>query len=237
MKKVDFFLSYYKKRGCNFLLEKNNITNLDDKDKEIKASKSIENDEIIKMPICNLKTFEVLKDEVFNCTKCGLSKLRKNIVFGEGNISAELMFIGEGPGEEEDNTGRPFVGRAGKLLTKIIEAMNIKREDVYIANIIKCRPPGNRNPKEEEVKACYDYLINQIMLIKPKIIVTLGSPSTCTIFGREIKISKVRGLFYDWDHGIKIMPTFHPAYLLRNPKEKRLVWEDMQKVMSYLNLR
>ena len=172
-----------------------------------------------------------------DCKKCRLHELRKNIVVGEGNPNAALMFIGEGPGEDEDNSGRPFVGRAGQLLTKIIEAMKLKREDVYIANIVKCRPPNNRTPSEDEIISCAPYLMKQISVLKPKIIVTLGAPSTCTLFNQKIKISAVRGQFYDWKDGIKLMPTFHPAYLLRNPIDKKLVWEDMQKVMEFLGIK
>jgi DNA polymerase len=144
------------------------------------------------------------------------------------------MFIGEGPGREEDESGRPFVGRAGQLLTKIIEAMGLKREDVYIANIVKCRPPANRTPLEDEIINCAPYLMQQIKVIKPKVIVTLGSPASCTLLNEKIKISSIRGTFYEWNDGIKLMTTFHPAYLLRNPNDKKLVWEDVQKVMPLI---
>lgn len=182
----------------------------------------------------DFKDLDEVKAFVGNCKKCRLHELRKTIVFGEGDPSAQLMFIGEGPGQDEDTTGRPFVGRAGQLLTKIIEAMGLKREKVYIANIVKCRPPGNRTPADDEVIACSPYLIEQISVIKPKIIVALGAPATCMLFNKKIKISEVRGKFYDWKDGVKLMPTFHPAYLLRNPIDKKLVWEDMKKVMELL---
>jgi len=182
-------------------------------------------------------SLEEVKSFIGNCKKCRLHELRKNIVVGEGNPHATLMFIGEGPGEDEDNSGRPFIGRAGQLLTKIIEAMKLKREDVYIANIVKCRPPNNRTPSEDEIISCAPYLMKQISVIKPKVIVTLGAPSTCTLFNQKIKISAVRGKFYDWKDGIKLMPTFHPAYLLRNPIDKKLVWDDMQKVMEFLGIK
>jgi DNA polymerase len=182
-------------------------------------------------------SLEEVKTFIGDCKKCRLHELRKNIVVGEGDPKATLMFIGEGPGEEEDNTGRPFVGRAGQLLTKIIEAMKLKREDVYIANIVKCRPPNNRTPSDDEIICCAPYLMEQINVIKPKVIVALGAPSTCTLFNQKIKISAVRGKFYDWKDGIKLMPTFHPAYLLRNPVDKKLVWDDMQKVMEFLGIK
>jgi uracil-DNA glycosylase len=224
---LDYFLEYYKNKGVNFYMKKDEKLNF--KKKKIEDSEDIN--------ISNYENLDKLKEIVLDCKKCELSKFRNKVVFGEGNPNAKLLFIGEGPGEEEDKTGRPFVGRAGKLLTKIIEAMELTRDDVFIANIVKCRPPGNRNPKDEEIKACYPYLANQILLIKPKIIVTLGSPATCTMFNDKIKISKIRGQFFDWKDGIKLLPTYHPAYLLRNPKEKKAVWEDMKKVMNFLDIK
>ncbi|MFH1222882.1 MAG: uracil-DNA glycosylase [Pseudomonadota bacterium] len=179
-------------------------------------------------------TLDEVKAHVGVCKKCRLNECRKTIVFGEGAPQAKLMFIGEGPGQDEDETGRPFVGRAGQLLTKIIEAMGLKREDVYIANIVKCRPPANRTPADDEIIACAPYLAEQISVIKPKVIVALGAPATCTLFNRKIKISEMRGKFYDWMNGVKLMPTFHPAYLLRNPVDKKLVWDDMKKVMELM---
>ena len=185
----------------------------------------------------DFKSLEEVKTCIGECKRCRLSEGRTNIVFGEGDPNAELMFVGEGPGQDEDESGRPFIGRAGQLLTKIIEAMKIKRESVYIANIVKCRPPANRTPAEDEILTCSPFLMGQINVIKPKVIVSLGSPATCTLLNEKIKISAIRGTFYDWKDGIKLMPTFHPAYLLRNPNDKRLVWEDVQKVMDFLKLR
>ena len=172
-----------------------------------------------------------LKDiSVNECIKCGLSVGRKNIVFGEGSPESRLMFIGEGPGAEEDNTGRPFVGRAGQLLTKIIESINLKREDVYIANIVKCRPPENRNPSGDEIEACTPFLKEQIDIIKPEIICTLGKFSTEFIIGPDKgSISAVRGKEFSYG-GITVIPTYHPSYLLRNPAAKRDTWEDMKKI-------
>ena len=174
-----------------------------------------------------------LKDIKINeCMQCELSKSRNKIVFGEGNADSRLMFIGEAPGADEDNTGRPFVGRAGQLLTKIIESINLKREDVYIANIIKCRPPGNRNPLEDEIIFCAPFLKEQISIIRPKIICTLGKFSTEFIIGKDKgTISFVRGKEFDYE-GTTVIPTYHPSYLLRNPAAKKETWEDMKKIRS-----
>ena len=184
----------------------------------------------------NYSSMDELSEKLKKCKKCSLSKLRKNVVIGEGSIKADLMFIGEAPGETEDKTGLPFVGRAGKLLTKIIEAMHLSREKVYIANIVKCRPPGNRNPQEEEVNDCFPYLLEQISLIKPKIIVVLGAVALKSLLkNKKLSITMIRGKYIDWN-GFKLMPTFHPAYLLRNPPDKKYVWMDMKKVMSDLGI-
>lgn len=178
-------------------------------------------------------TLEELKCEVFACNKCNLSKTRMHVVFGCGDPKAELMFIGEAPGADEDEQGLPFVGRAGQLLTKIIEAMGLKREDVYIANILKCRPPNNRAPLPVEIDACSDNVRRQVELINPKVICTLGKFASQTLLNTQTPISALRGKFQEYD-GIKVMPTFHPAYLLRNPPDKKLVWDDMKKIMKEL---
>jgi uracil-DNA glycosylase len=180
-------------------------------------------------------SLDALRGEVSGCTRCGLSDTRQNVVFGSGNPCASLMFIGEAPGAEEDKQGLPFVGRAGQLLTKIIEAMDLKREDVYIANILKCRPPENRAPLPDEIEACSDNVRRQVGLIKPKVICTLGKFASQTLLHTDIPISALRGNFYKYD-GIKVMPTFHPAYLLRNPPDKKLVWSDMKKIMKELQV-
>ncbi len=178
-----------------------------------------------------------LRDEVLVCRKCGLAEGRTNAVPGEGSARAELMFIGEGPGRDEDSQGRPFVGRAGQLLTKIIEAMGFSRSRVYIANIVKCRPPDNRVPRGDEVEACRPHILRQIAIIKPKIIVTLGKTAIdAFIPGLTGGMTSIRGQFREWN-GIRLMPTFHPAYLIRNEGDKaikRMVWEDMQQVMTAL---
>lgn len=170
-----------------------------------------------------------------NCQKCPLATQgRTQVVFGTGDAQATLMFIGEGPGRDEDRLGSPFVGRAGQLLNKIIEAMGIKREDVYISNVVKCRPPGNRTPLPLETSTCKNLLLyKEIDIVQPKIICTLGSPATKALLGDDVLISKTRGIFADFK-GITVMPTYHPAYLLRNPIEKRTVWEDMKKIMAKL---
>jgi uracil-DNA glycosylase family 4 len=170
-----------------------------------------------------------------DCSRCKLHTLgRKQIVFGVGNPNADLMFVGEAPGADEDEQGIPFIGRAGQLLTKIIEAIDLKREDVYIANIIKCRPPQNRNPEPDEVASCEPFLFRQIDVIKPKVIVALGKYAAQTLLRSETPISRLRGQQFDY-RGAKLIPTFHPAYLLRNPSSKREVWEDMKLVRSLLN--
>ncbi len=171
--------------------------------------------------------------QVSACMKCGLGKSRNKAVFGEGNVETDLMFIGEGPGYDEDQQGIPFVGKAGQLLTKIINAIELDREDVYITNIVKCRPPGNRDPLPEEAGACHPYLSEQIRLIQPKIICTLGRHASQVILKTTESISRLRGKFHSIN-GIMIMPTYHPAYLLRNASGKRPVWEDMQKIRDYL---
>ncbi|RZB35237.1 MAG: uracil-DNA glycosylase [Desulfobacteraceae bacterium Eth-SRB1] len=177
------------------------------------------------------ETLETIRIDLGDCRRCKLSNSRKNIVFGAGSPSARLVFVGEGPGFEEDKTGKPFVGAAGKLLTKIIQAIKLTREQVYICNIIKCRPPGNRNPELDEIKACFPFLERQIVALKPDFICTLGLFATQTLLETKEPISKLRGHFRDYK-GIKLLPTYHPAYLLRNPDKKRDVWEDMKKLMN-----
>jgi len=175
-------------------------------------------------------------EDIGDCRRCRLHEHRKTIVFGEGDPQAKLVFVGEGPGAEEDASGRPFVGRAGQLLDKIIVAIGLKREDVYIANIVKCRPPGNRAPERDEVDTCEPFLLRQLAFIRPEVIVALGSPAfQCLLRTRE-PITRARGEWREWN-GIKVMPTFHPAFLLRSPDKKREVWEDMKKVRDYLNTK
>src|SRR5215831_16246524 len=177
-----------------------------------------------------------VRADIGDCTRCKLHRLgRRQIVFGVGNPNADLMFVGEAPGGDEDIQGIPFVGRAGQLLTKIIEAIGLRREDVYIANVIKCRPPENRNPEPDEVDSCEPFLLRQLELIGPEVILALGKFAVQTLLRVKTPITQLRGRWYDY-HGIKLMPTFHPAYLLRNPGDKRLVWQDIQKVMRVLGI-
>ena len=177
-----------------------------------------------------------LTKKIGDCKRCGLCEGRTKLVFGAGNPNADLMFIGEGPGRDEDEQGIPFVGRSGKLLTDIIKAMGFTRDDVYIANIVKCRPPKNRNPQPDEVKTCIPFLINQAEIIAPKVIVCLGSVATQNLLGTEEKISSMRGKFTEWSN-IPVMPTYHPAFLLRNSNMKKPVWEDMQLVMKKMGIK
>lgn len=180
-------------------------------------------------------TLEGLREEIGDCRKCKLCSGRTNLVFGVGNPDAQLMFVGEGPGRDEDLQGIPFVGRAGQLLTDIItKGMGLKRDDVYIANVVKCRPPENRNPEPDEVAACEPFLKKQIDLVKPAIIVGLGKFAVQTLLQSKVPISKLRGNWHRY-HGIKLMPTFHPAYLLRNPADKKLVWEDIKQVIREMH--
>jgi len=181
-----------------------------------------------------METLDTVRTDLGDCQRCKLAGERTNLVFGVGNPNADLMFVGEAPGRDEDRQGEPFVGRAGQLLTKIIEAIGLKREDVYIANILKCRPPNNRDPQPDEVTACSPFLHRQIEAIRPTVIVALGAYAAKNLLETERAISKLRGRFHEY-RGTLLMPTYHPAYLLRNPQAKRPVWEDMQLVRDLLN--
>lgn len=172
-----------------------------------------------------------LRDHLGDCRRCKLCSGRKNLVFGVGNPKAELVFVGEGPGADEDEQGIPFVGKAGGLLTKMIEAMGFRREDVYICNVVKCRPPGNRNPEPDEIAACEPFLKAQLAAIQPKAIVALGKFAAQTLLRDETPITRLRGNWRTYE-GIRLMPTFHPAYLLRSPAEKAKAWEDLKQVMA-----
>jgi uracil-DNA glycosylase family 4 len=177
-----------------------------------------------------------LEETILRCQRCPLAQTRTNAVPGEGNPGAELMFVGEAPGHDEDIQGRPFVGKAGKLLTNIIQAMQFKREEVYITNVLKCRPPGNRTPRGSEIETCREYLLRQIERIQPRVIVTLGKVAADFFIQNRLGMTALRGDFHDY-YQIKVMPTFHPSYLIRNEGNKRLkrmVWEDMKKVMAFL---
>ena len=196
-------------------------------------------------PIAALK---LIREDLGDCTRCKLHKQgRKQIVFGVGNARAELMFVGEGPGADEDTQGEPFVGRAGQLLNNMIKAMGIRREDVYIANIVKCRPPGNRTPERDECETCSPFLMRQIAAVKPKVIVALGAVAAKNLLAINAPMSELRGRFYDfipsgvnsdpsWP-GTKLAVTYHPAFLLRDPRQKGEAWKDLQMVMNYLGLK
>jgi len=186
-------------------------------------------------PLLRLGSLEEVREYLGECTRCKLHAGRTNIVFGVGNPNAKLVFVGEGPGRDEDLQGEPFVGRAGQLLTDIIEkGMKIKRSDVYIANIVKCRPPDNRDPEPDEIASCEPFLRYQLSVIKPKIICALGKFAAQTLLRSNAPISAIRGKVFDYE-GIKLIPTFHPAYLLRNPEDKKLVWEDVKKIIAIYN--
>ena len=176
-------------------------------------------------------TLEDVKADLGDCQRCQLAGGRKKIVFGSGHSRARLVFVGEGPGFEEDQQGLPFVGPAGQLLTRIIEAINLDRNQVYICNVIKCRPPGNRNPQPDEIDACFPFLERQLAAIKPDFIVALGTFAAQALLGTSRPISRLRKRFHEYK-GIKVLPTYHPAYLLRNPDMKRAVWEDMKMLMK-----
>ncbi len=185
------------------------------------------------------------EERVRGCTACRLHEQRTQTVFGAGSPRADLMFVGEGPGADEDAQGVPFIGRAGQLLTRMIAAMTLTREQVYIGNIVKCRPPGNRTPNEDEMQTCIPLLFEQLRIISPKVIVALGRPATQTLLATKVPISRLRGQFYDFPPpelahldlpACKLMPTFHPAYLLRSPGEKGKAWDDLQQVMALLGL-
>ncbi len=182
------------------------------------------------------ETLLMIRENLGECTRCKLHKGRNKIVFGDGNPKAELVFVGEGPGADEDAQGLPFVGRAGKLLTQMIEAMGLQRKDVYICNVVKCRPPENRAPEPDEVADCSPFLMRQIDSIQPKVIVCLGATAAKTILNTTRGISQFRGEWLEW-RGHKLMATYHPAYLLRNPPAKADVWKDLQKVMAELGLQ
>jgi uracil-DNA glycosylase len=186
-------------------------------------------------PSVSTSEWDDLQRIALACTKCRLAGTRTQVVYGAGNPNADLMFIGEAPGRDEDLQGKPFVGRAGALLTDIIKAMKLTRDDVYIANVIKCRPPENRNPEPDELDACRPFIRRQIELIKPKVIVTLGRFALQSLMEKGFSITASRGSWLEYK-GIKVMPTYHPAYLLRNPAAKKDVWQDMKKVMAELGL-
>lgn len=180
-----------------------------------------------------MPTLPVIQKTAKACRKCNLANSRRNVVFGEGNDKAQLVFVGEAPGEEEDLQGRPFVGRAGKLLDQLIERIGLRREDVYICNVLKCRPPNNRDPEEAEIDACKPYLLSQLELIGPKVICTLGRHAYNTLFNVNERITRIRGVLQDYK-GTMLLPTYHPSFLLRNQEKIKEAWEDMERLKQLL---
>jgi len=179
---------------------------------------------------------KAIREDIGDCTRCRLCKGRTNIVFGVGNVNADLMFVGEGPGADEDEQGEPFVGRAGQLLNNMISAMGLKRSDVYIANVVKCRPPGNRTPETDECNTCFPFLDRQIEVIRPKVIVALGAVAAKNLLAMNDSMARLRGRWYDYKSA-RLAVTYHPAYLLRDPRQKKEAWKDLQMVMKYLGLQ
>jgi len=179
---------------------------------------------------------KAIREDIGDCTRCRLHKGRKNIVFGVGNVNADLMFVGEGPGADEDEQGEPFVGRAGQLLNNMIAAMGLKRSDVYIANVVKCRPPQNRTPERDECDTCSPFLMRQIEIIRPKVIVALGAVAAKNLLAVNDSMANLRGRWYEFK-GARLAVTYHPAFLLRDPRQKKEAWKDLQMVMKYLGLK
>ena len=202
--------------------------------KETKLKDAVFSDITEALPESNETLEDVRADIGADCDRCGLCEKRTQVVHSKGNPNADLMFIGEAPGADEDEQGAPFVGRAGKLLTKIIEAIDLTRDDVFIGNINRCRPPGNRQPQADEVEVCKPFLLREIAVVKPKVIVVMGNTACQNLLETKVGITKLRGTFKDY-FGVKVMPTFHPAYLLRDPRKKREVWEDLKTVRAYLD--
>ncbi len=204
--------------------------------KTAKNENTLSSDEMTSAKPSSVQTLSQIREELGDCTRCRLCETRNSIVFGEGDPKARLVFVGEGPGRDEDLQGRPFVGRAGQLLTKIIQAMKLERKQVYICNVVKCRPPGNRNPEPDEVASCEQFLAKQLKSIDPEVIVCLGSVATGLMLKlKNFKMAQLRGIFHNYGNA-KLMITYHPAALLRNPALKKPVWEDMKLVMKELRI-
>ncbi|MGH7885439.1 MAG: uracil-DNA glycosylase [Thermodesulfobacteriota bacterium] len=232
------YLEFYKEMGIYQIPVKefSHKVTKDSINSEHKKADNIELNNDLFITSLPKQTLKEINDDLGECTRCKLHKTRNKIVFGDGNPNARLVFVGEGPGKDEDEQGKPFVGRAGQLLTRIIQAMGLQREDVYICNVVKCRPPGNRNPEPDEVASCEPFLFRQIRSINPEVIVCLGSVATGLMLKlKNFKMNQLRGTFHNYGSS-KLMITYHPAALLRNPNFKKPVWEDMQLVMKELGL-
>ncbi|HLY91749.1 MAG TPA: uracil-DNA glycosylase [Candidatus Angelobacter sp.] len=208
----------------------------EEKTPAISASEAFSGDELLPVIQDKPAALKVIRGDIGECTRCRLHKGRTNLVFGVGNVNAELMFIGEGPGADEDAQGEPFVGRAGQLLNNMISAMGLKREEVYIANVVKCRPPGNRTPEKDECDTCSPFLMRQIEVINPKVIVALGAVAAKNLLAMNDSMANLRGRWYDFKNS-KLLVTYHPAYLLRDPRQKKETWKDLQMAMKYLGLK
>lgn len=200
----------------------------------LELQKRLKNPGIIRKKIDKDELLAAVREELGDCRRCPLATTRTNLVFGAGNPEATLMFVGEAPGRDEDREGIPFIGRAGQLLTKIIQAIDMTREEVYIANILKCRPPNNRNPEIGEIEKCYPFLLQQINVIRPKIICALGAFAAQTLLQTKAPIGRLRGRGHPFNKHTLVVPTYHPAFLLRSPHKKKDVWEDMKLVMKLL---
>ncbi len=223
------YLELMKTSGISYVAGRSQVI----QDNAISASTPREAMAVGESPEASVTTLEQIRAELGDCQRCRLGRTRTTLVFGTGNPDADIVFVGEAPGRDEDIKGEPFVGKAGQLLTRIIQAIDLSREDVYICNVIKCRPPENRNPLPEEIESCEPFLLKQVEAIQPKVICALGKFAAQTLLKTEAPISTLRGRFHDY-HGIPLMPTYHPAYLLRNPDMKRQVWEDIQKIQKKL---
>jgi uracil-DNA glycosylase len=238
------FIEYQRVLGVEYLISKTDkvdVKNASAKEDEIRTKQHVGTtmDANLQLNIFDSgskkQTLEEIREEIGECTRCKLHEGRTNIVFGQGNPRARLVFVGEGPGRDEDIQGQPFVGRAGQLLTKIINAMGLKRSDVYICNVVKCRPPANRTPEQDEIVTCQQFLIKQLRAIDPAVIVCLGSVAAQSVLNTKAKLGDLRGDFHTYGN-TKLMVTYHPAALLRNPGFKKPLWEDMQLVMKELGI-
>ena len=231
-------VNYYRDMGIYDFYRQQVPENMQLKNKPVTVSTESTAASTVELPVVpgdKNAALRVIREDIGECVRCRLHKGRTHLVFGVGNINADIMFVGEGPGADEDAQGEPFVGRAGQLLNNMISAMGLKRQDVYIANVVKCRPPNNRTPEKDECDTCSPFLLRQIEIIKPKVIVALGAVAAKNLLAVNDSMSNLRGRWYDFK-GAKLAVTYHPAYLLRDPRQKKEAWKDLQMVMKYLGL-
>lgn len=238
MQQLAAHINYYREMGIHDFYrqpipEGQQLQFVDNSEPAIQPTSSMS--KLVTEPTDKVAALKIIREDIGDCTRCVLHKGRTNLVFGVGNVNADIMFVGEGPGADEDAQGEPFVGRAGQLLNNMITAMGIKREDVYIANVVKCRPPGNRTPEKDECDTCSPFLLRQVDVIKPKVIVALGAVAAKTLLAVNDSMSNLRGRWYDFK-GSRLAVTYHPAYLLRDPRQKKEAWKDLQMVMKFLGL-